>query len=123
MRGSLLYHAYVFSSFTMSSNYLNSAAVPAAASPNVLPPAITPDRLPALVVGAASVGLFAVLATSIGPRQALLFLLGMALGVTLLHASFGFTGGWRRMVLENRSRALRAQLLMVGLAAVAFFPL
>ena len=107
----------------MSSNYLSSAAVPAGASPNVVPPAITPDRLPALVVGAASVALFAVLATSIGVRQAALFLVGMALGVTLLHASFGFTGGWRRMVLENRSRALRAQLLMVGLAAVAFFPL
>lgn len=117
----VLYHADLFQSFPMPSHTISSAAgAVASGQPS---PSLAPDRLPALVVAAASVALFAVLATSISPRQALLFLVGMALGVTLLHASFGFTGGWKRMVLEHRSRAMRAQLIMVGLAAIAFFPL
>jgi len=56
-------------------------------------------------------------------RQAVLFIIGGALGLTLYHASFGFTGGWRRMVVERRGHAMRAQMLMIGVAALAFIPL
>jgi uncharacterized membrane protein YedE/YeeE len=56
-------------------------------------------------------------------RQAILFLIGGGLGITLYHASFGFTGGWRRLVAERRGAALRAQMLMIGVAALAFIPL
>lgn len=56
-------------------------------------------------------------------RMALLFLIGGLMGMSLYHASFGFTGGWRRFVEEGRSRAIRAQMLMVGVAAIGFFPL
>lgn len=56
-------------------------------------------------------------------RQAVLFLIGSLMGLTLYHASFGFTGGWRRMVVEGRGHAMRAQMLMIGVAAVAFIPL
>jgi uncharacterized membrane protein YedE/YeeE len=56
-------------------------------------------------------------------RMSLLFLIGGLLGATLYHASFGFTGGWRRMVVEKRGRGLRAQMIMVGAAAIAFIPL
>jgi len=56
-------------------------------------------------------------------RQAALFLIGALLGLTLYHASFGFTGGWRRMVVEKRGRSIRAQMLMVAVAAVIFIPL
>jgi uncharacterized membrane protein YedE/YeeE len=59
----------------------------------------------------------------ISPRQSLLFLIGGLLGATLYHASFGFTGGWRRMVVERRGRAMRAQMLMIGVTAIAFIPL
>ena len=59
----------------------------------------------------------------ISPRQSLLFLIGGLLGATLYHASFGFTGGWRRMVVERRGRAMRAQMLMIGVTAIAFLPL
>ncbi len=55
--------------------------------------------------------------------QGALFLVGGLSGVALYHASFGFTGGWRRMVLERRSAALRAQMLMVGIAAIVMIPL
>lgn len=105
----------------MSSHILSAQAN--TAGPHVSPPSFSPDRIPALVASLASLTLFVVLARTVGQKQALLLLLGMALGVTLMHASFGFTGGWRRMVLEQRGRAMRAQLIMVGLAAVGFFPL
>jgi uncharacterized membrane protein YedE/YeeE len=56
-------------------------------------------------------------------RQTVLFLIGGLLGATLYHASFGFTGGWRRLVVEKRGAAVRAQMLMVAIAAVVFIPL
>lgn len=56
-------------------------------------------------------------------RQAVLFLIGGLLGLTLYHASFGFTGGWRRLVAERRGAAMRAQMLMIGVAALVFIPL
>ncbi len=59
----------------------------------------------------------------IGLRQSALFLIGGLCGVTLYHAAFGFTGGWRRFVLERRSTALRGQLLMIAIAAVAMIPM
>lgn len=81
------------------------------------------DHGPALFAGAALVlGVLAVW-QAIDARQAVLFLIGGALGVTLYHAAFGFTGGWRRLVVERRGRAMRAQMLMIGLTALAFMPL
>jgi uncharacterized membrane protein YedE/YeeE len=81
------------------------------------------DRGPVVV----AVGMFVVGAAAIGQivdlRQAVLFLIGGLLGATLYHASFGFTGGWRRLVVERRGRAVRAQMLMVAIAAVVFIPL
>ncbi|MGH6761078.1 MAG: YeeE/YedE family protein [Phyllobacterium sp.] len=62
-------------------------------------------------------------AQEISVRQAVLFLIGGFLGLTLYHASFGFTGGWRRLVVERRGAAMRAQMLMIGVAAIAFIPL
>ncbi len=81
------------------------------------------DRGPVLVVGAAFVAATLVIAQLVDARQGLLFVIGGLLGATLYHASFGFTGGWRRMVVERRGGAIRAQMLMIGLAAVAFFPI
>lgn len=81
------------------------------------------DRGPVLVVAAAFVLGAAVLAAIVDLRQAGLFLIGGALGLTLYHASFGFTGGWRRLVVEKRGAAIRAQMLMIGIAAVVFIPL
>ncbi len=55
-------------------------------------------------------------------KQVLLFLVGAGLGVTLLHAAFGFTGGWRSMIRERRSAGVRAQILLVILTSALFFP-
>jgi uncharacterized membrane protein YedE/YeeE len=81
------------------------------------------DRGPVLTVSAVFVLGAAIIAAIVDLRQAALFLLGGLLGITLYHASFGFTGGWRRFVVEKRGRAIRAQMLMIGLAAIVFIPL
>ncbi|RVG00800.1 YeeE/YedE family protein [Sinorhizobium meliloti] len=87
-----------------------------------LPSAVV-DRGPALVAGGALLIGFLVIAQLIDLRQAALFVVGGLLGVALYHGSFGFTGGWRRMVVERRGRGIRVQMLMIGVAALAMIPL
>ena len=58
----------------------------------------------------------------VGINQALLFIIGGALGMTLYHASFGFTSSWRVFIKERRGRGLRAQMIMLALAVLLFFP-
>ncbi len=87
-----------------------------------LPPAVI-DRGPALVAAGALLTGFLVIAQLIDLRQAALFVVGGLLGVALYHGSFGFTGGWRRMVVERRGRGIRAQMLMIGVAALTMIPL
>ena len=49
-----------------------------------------------------------------GPTYLAGSLLGGGAGFALYHASFGFTGAWRRMVRERRGGGLRAQMLLIG---------
>lgn len=81
---------------------------------------------PDLGVVALVTALFVVLPLSIAGmvdlRMGVLFVIGGLMGAALWHASFGFTGGWRRMVVERRGRAMRAQMLMIAAAAVVFIP-
>ena len=58
-----------------------------------------------------------------GARMLGLFALGAAAGLTLHHARFGFASAWRQAIRERNGRGLRAQLLMLALAVVGFFPL
>ena len=55
-------------------------------------------------------------------RQGALFLLGGALGIILYHALFGFTSAWRVFIANGRGAGLRAQMLMLAVAAVLFYP-
>ncbi|MFA7894029.1 YeeE/YedE family protein [Pseudomonas putida] len=57
-----------------------------------------------------------------GFKQVLLLLLGAALGLTLYHAAFGFTSAWRVFINERRGAGLRAQMIMLALAVLLFFP-
>ncbi|HEV7717929.1 MAG TPA: YeeE/YedE family protein [Arsenicitalea sp.] len=95
--------------------------ISAAPSPSFVLPRF--DRGPVLVVLAMFVAGALVIGGLVDARQAVLFLIGGLLGLTLYHASFGFTGGWRRMVVEKRGSAIRAQMLMIAVAAVVFIPL
>lgn len=91
-------------------------------APKYLPPAIA-DRAPLLVTGAFLIVGFFLITYLVDLRQGGLFLIGGALGATLYHGSFGFTGGWKRMVVEKRGRGMRAQMLTIGVAALAMIPL
>ena len=79
----------------------------------------------AKVVGAALVllGLLAWQAqVTAGGNMAALAVVGALMGLTLYHASFGFTAAWRRFTSTGDGQGLRAQMLMLGLAVVLFFP-
>lgn len=55
-------------------------------------------------------------------QQALLLLVGGALGLTLYHAAFGFTSSWRVFIRDRRGAGLRAQMVMLAIAVLLFFP-
>ena len=58
--------------------------------------------------------------SQISHRHLYVFLIGIGLGVSLYHASFGFTGGWRNFIERRESSSLRAQIIMLGLAVILF---
>ena len=55
-------------------------------------------------------------------RLTLLFLTGTALGVVLYQSLFGFTGAFRVLLADGRSAGFRAQMIMLGVACLLFFP-
>ena len=58
-----------------------------------------------------------------GANQATMLAIGLFAGLALYHASFGFTSAWRRFILERKSAGLRAQLVMLAVTSLVFFPL
>jgi hypothetical protein len=70
----------------------------------------------AIVLGGVLVG--ALFAANTG----LLLIVGGLFGVVLYHAAFGFTSAWRVFITQRRGRGLRAQMLMLAVAVVLFFP-
>ncbi|HET8727816.1 MAG TPA: YeeE/YedE family protein [Alphaproteobacteria bacterium] len=64
----------------------------------------------------------AYLNAAFGWRQAALFAVGGALGLVLYHAAFGFTSAWRVFIADRKGAGLRAQMLMLALGCVLFFP-
>ena len=79
------------------------------------------SRLPWFALSLIAAGTVA-LSLTVDTRQALLFLVGGLFGITLYHAAFGFTSAWRVVILERRGAGLRAQMVMLALAVVLFFP-
>jgi uncharacterized protein len=78
---------------------------------------------PVLLSSGLSLLLLIGLAASIGWRQSALFAVGLAAGVILYHAAFGFTAAWREVVNTGRGAGLRAQMIMLGVAVLIFTPL
>ncbi len=56
-------------------------------------------------------------------QLAALAAIGLALGLTLYHASFGFASGLRRLFTERDVAPARAHLIAIGAALLAFTPL
>jgi len=71
---------------------------------------------------AAIIALGIVVTQTQGPRMAALYVVGVALGLTLYHASFGFTAAFRVLMADGRSAGVRAQMAMLAIAVALFFP-
>ena len=83
-----------------------------------------PNNRSTLITSSLGFGLlFVYLAITISLRQAALFTVGIAAGVILYHAAFGFTAAWRNVVATGRSAGLRAQMIMLGVTVLVFTPL
>ena len=67
--------------------------------------------------------LYGLIFVNVGWRQSSLFLVGLAAGVILYHAAFGFTAAWREVALSGRSGGLRAQMFMLAATVLVFTPL
>lgn len=57
-----------------------------------------------------------------GARFVWLWFIAAGLGVTLYHASFGFTTGYRDMFRTGATGLVRGQILMLALAVALFYP-
>lgn len=55
-------------------------------------------------------------------EQALLWGVGALLGVSLYQSSFGFTYAWRVFSADRQAAGIRAQMLMLSLGVLLFFP-
>ena len=81
-------------------------------------PAQRPILIAALLVAG---GLFLYLLGANG-KHASLFLVGIAMGVSLYHASFGFTSAYRWAFVERDISGISAQALMLAAAMILFAP-
>ena len=79
----------------------------------------TRPAIATLAILAAALYLYA----AISWRQSALFLVGAGAGVVLYHAAFGFTSAWRLFISDRRGAGLRAQMLMLAVTCIVFFPL
>ncbi|MBF7052741.1 YeeE/YedE family protein [Halomonas sp. KAO] len=77
--------------------------------------------LPAVAAGALLLGAL-VVGTVFGARLGGVMVVGGLLGMVLYHAAFGFTAAWRVFITERRGRGLRAQMVMLAIAVLLFFP-
>jgi uncharacterized membrane protein YedE/YeeE len=80
------------------------------------------QRLPLLVI-TALVSALVFAAAAHGWRLGALAGVGVLLGASLLHASFGFASGYRRLLVQGEGRGVLAQLLLLGLLTLLFAPI
>jgi hypothetical protein len=90
------------------------------------PIAVTPRTIQGFVVAFALLALLA-LVIAVNPlgRTDLraMAVIGFIAGIALYHASFGFTAARRRFLRTGENAGPRAQLVMLAIACIAFYPL
>ncbi len=84
---------------------------------------VRPDYTVAAATAAGIVVLTVVVGQDFGLRKALTVLIGVGLGVTLLHAAYGFSGAWRSFIRRREGAGVRSNLLLLGLTSILFFPI
>ncbi|TGB05156.1 YeeE/YedE family protein [Halobacillus salinus] len=82
---------------------------------------LNPIQKPFVWFGAIlSLMLFIMIVTVTNATQGVLFIVGIAFGLTLLHARFGFTSAFRRLMSVGNVQGLQAHLLMLAVASTFF---
>lgn len=90
-------------------------------NPTTVIQALNPVQKPLLAFGVliAIILLYAIIDTA-GMIQGVLYILGLALGVTLLHARFGFTSAFRRLMSVGNVQGLQAHMIMLAVSTTLF---
>ncbi|MCA0987133.1 YeeE/YedE family protein [Guptibacillus algicola] len=82
---------------------------------------LNPIQKPFVTLGIiASIILFTMIVMTVSWTQGVLFIIGLALGLTLLHARFGFTSAFRRLTSVGNVQGLQAHLGMLAVATILF---
>jgi uncharacterized membrane protein YedE/YeeE len=82
-------------------------------------------QINALPIGLASIVILAgalYIFQTVSLKQAVLWIIGALMGITLYFASFGFTQAWRVFIANGRGAGLRAQMVMLAIGVLLFFP-
>lgn len=82
-----------------------------------------PVQVIALVMALTVIAALVIATYMISLKQLLLFGIGIGLGLSLYHATFGFTGAYRRAMLEGDISGVTAQLIMLAVAVLLFAPI
>lgn len=82
---------------------------------------LNPIQKPFLTIGVlASIILLITIVATTDWIQGTLYMIGLALGVTLLHARFGFTSAFRRLMSVGNVQGLQAHMVMLAVATTLF---
>ncbi|BAC15100.1 hypothetical conserved protein [Oceanobacillus iheyensis HTE831] len=82
---------------------------------------LNPMQKPLLIIGIiVSIILFSAIVITADWIQGVLFILGLALGATLLYARFGFTSAFRRLASVGNVQGIQAHLLMFVVSTTLF---
>lgn len=76
-----------------------------------------------LMTGAGLATLLFVATLIDSPTRGLLFAIGLAMGVSLYHGAFGFSGAYRKLLSERDMTGVTAQIVMLITAIVLFAPI
>ncbi|WP_404433262.1 YeeE/YedE family protein [Sutcliffiella horikoshii] len=89
--------------------------------PTTIVAKLNPIQKPFLTVGVlASIMLLITIVSTTDWIQGTLYIIGLALGVTLLHARFGFTSAFRRLMSVSNVQGLQAHMVMLAVATTLF---
>ncbi|MYL39136.1 YeeE/YedE family protein [Halobacillus litoralis] len=92
-----------------------------ASNRSTIPAPLDPVQKPFMWVGIiASLLLFITIISITNVTQGVLFIIGIAFGLVLLHARFGFTSAFRRLLSVGNVQGLQSHMLMLAVATTGF---
>lgn len=82
---------------------------------------LNPIQKPLMTLGIiVALALLILIVTVTNWTQGILYIIGIALGATLLHARFGFTSAFRRLAAVGNGQGIQAHMIMLAVATTLF---